>query len=110
MSDFTLRSWGIEQTRDMLWIGPMRPDGVKVDEVVAGLAIGPELTMAAAIKQLRNAHLIAAAPDLLDALQGAVSEIEDLRGYANNHGGMIDDVRCDYGRAAIAKALGKEEV
>lgn len=51
-----------------------------------------------------NAHLIAAAPDLLAALKDAADEVEDLRKYANNHGGMIDDERCDYARAAIAKA------
>jgi hypothetical protein len=44
--------------------------------------------------------------ELLEALEKAVEEIEDLRKYANNHGGMIDDERCDYARAAIAKARG----
>ena len=53
-----------------------------------------------------NARLIAAAPELLEALEKAVEEIEDLRKYANNHGGMLDDERCDYARAAIAKARG----
>lgn len=53
-----------------------------------------------------NARLIAAAPDLLEALRDAADEIEHLRKYANNNGAMIDDERCDYARAAIAKATG----
>jgi hypothetical protein len=101
MSDFTLKSWGIEQTREMLWIGPMRPDGMKVDEVVVGLTIGQELTMTAALKQLRNAHLIAAAPDLLEALLAAQFVIKSAR---------PDSGSLPLIREAIAKALGKEEV
>jgi hypothetical protein len=42
--------------------------------------------------------------EMLEALEQAVEEIEDLRRYANSHGGMIDDERCDYGREAIRKA------
>lgn len=54
-----------------------------------------------------NARLIASAPDLLAALEEAVSEVESLRGFVNSHGGMIDDENCDYGRAAIARAKGE---
>lgn len=53
-----------------------------------------------------DAYRFAAAPELLEALEQAVEEIECLRGFANNHGAMIDDEKCDYGRAAIAKAKG----
>ncbi len=45
---------------------------------------------------------------LLEALIQAAEEIEDLRKYANNHGGMIDNERCDYARAAITLATGKD--
>ncbi|APX66292.1 hypothetical protein AV944_11135 [Sphingomonas sp. LK11] len=55
-----------------------------------------------------NARLIAASPTLLEALTRAADEIEDLRKYANNHGGMIDNERCDYARAAITLATGKD--
>lgn len=55
-----------------------------------------------------NARLIAASPTLLEALIQAAEEIEDLRKYANNHGGMIDNERCDYARAAITLATGKD--
>lgn len=50
----------------------------------------------------------AASPTLLEALIQAVEEIEDLRKYANNHGAMIDNERCDYARAAITLATGKD--
>ena len=42
-----------------------------------------------------NARLIAAAPDLLEALEGAVCD------------GFCYHMRCDRGRAAIAKAKGE---
>lgn len=54
-----------------------------------------------------NAHLIASAPDLLEALQEACEIIQDLNRELNNHGGMIDDETFPEGLAAIAKALGE---
>lgn len=60
----------------------------------------------ASLDGVNNATLIAAAPDMLKALFEAADEVEELRRYANNHGGMIDNERCDYARAAITKALG----
>lgn len=66
---WTKGPWGVEQTSQMLWVGPMRPDGHKVDQVVVGLNIDRELTVTAALRQHRNAHLIASAPELADALE-----------------------------------------
>lgn len=95
--DQQAETWGIEQTRDMLWIGPMRPEGRKVDEVVVGLTIDSQLTHAAAFRQYRNARLIAAAPDLLAVAQMVV-EASELAGFSGPLG--------DAARAAIAKATG----
>lgn len=53
------------------------------------------------------ARLIAAAPELLEALQEACETIQDLNRELNNHGGMIDDETFPKGLAAIAKALGE---
>lgn len=90
--------WGIEQTREMLWIGPMRPDGIKVDDVVVGLTIDAELTVTAALRQYRNARLIAAAPELLEALQ----LVWDAYGFDPS----VDSSIWQAAREAIAKATG----
>lgn len=48
-----------------------------------------------------NAHLIAAAPDLLAALEQAITSMQDS-GYSNDH------VSVKSARAAIAKAKGQQ--
>jgi hypothetical protein len=102
--------WGIEQTRDMLWVGPMRPDGYKVEHVVVGLNIDSQLTHSAALRQLYNSRLIAAAPDMLAALEAAVEcgmvpKSSAREGGATAHARMVHVA--DEIRAAIAKALGR---
>ncbi len=52
--------------------------------------------------------MIAAAPELVEALREAIEEIEDLRGYANSHGGMIDNERCDDFRTLLARIEGEQ--
>ncbi|HID7507793.1 TPA: hypothetical protein ACXHW4_001616 [Enterobacter hormaechei] len=52
-------------------------------------------------KTIANAHLIAAAPDLLEALQSII-ELQ-TRGYV-----VLGDKYTDMTRAAISKALGEE--
>lgn len=69
--------WGIEQTKDMLWVGPLRPDGRKVDAVVVGLNIDADLKPEAALRQYRNARLIAAAPALLEACELLIAASAD---------------------------------
>jgi hypothetical protein len=71
---FTPGPWGIEQTNDTNWIGPLRADG-KVAFVVADTdreGLKPE----ALERNDANAHLLAAAPDLYEAL-------EEARGYVD---------------------------
>lgn len=52
-------------------------------------------------------RVLAAAPELLEALQEACETIQGLNRELNNHGGMIDDETFPKGLAAIAKALGE---
>lgn len=97
----------------------MRPDGHKVDAVVVGLNIDRELTVPAALRQYRNARLIAASPDLLEACEPLDAKLTHaLKSFgAAEHalGGPITDddaVMVSIGqlraiRAAIAKATGK---
>ena len=92
--NYTTGPWGIEQTPDMLWVGPMREDGHKVDEVVVGLTIGSDLTVTATLRQHWNAQLIAAAPELLEALRVVLDE-----GHSYESEGMARD----YARALLAR-------
>lgn len=65
-------------------------------------------------EQFANAYLIAAAPELLEALQGYMSAVKDMSeamkdGY-NVQGAISALVGWeDMARAAIAKAIGEEE-
>ncbi len=54
-----------------------------------------------------NARLIAAAPDLLEALKVLLNEVEDNRKYIPLHMGSKNTGAPDIARAAIAKVEGK---
>lgn len=56
-----------------------------------------------------NAHLIAAAPDLLEALQAALSQCLAWQGEPNEHSCEIHSEIVRQARAAIAKATGVKE-
>lgn len=101
MSKHTAGPWAIEKTASHNWIGPMRHDGIKIAEIVAGLERGSEYTRAFNARQDANARLIAAAPDLLEALQDLVSVAKD--------GWPFDRQPTLYDRArlAIRKATGE---
>lgn len=67
MSEHTPGPWGIEQTNNCNWIGPMRrAPSRKVKELVVHTD-REGLTIDALAKSDANARLIAAAPDLLEA-------------------------------------------
>lgn len=57
-------AWGIEHCPETLWIGPMRPDGIKVDEIVTSLDHGGYYIPEYNARQAANARLIASAPTL----------------------------------------------
>jgi len=111
---FTPGKW--EQTNDSSWSAenPQEEDGIcwtviraeSGEDVAIVMEATPDWRHAHMLDA--NARLIAASPTLLEALIQAVEEIEDLRKHANNHGAMIDNERCDYARAAITLATGKD--
>lgn len=70
--------WGIEQTDENNWIGPMRPDGRKVSEIVCHTD-REGLNVSALNRNDANARLIAAAPDLLAACKRLEAVVEMVR-------------------------------
>ena len=72
MSSFTPTPWGIERTRDTLWVGPMRPDGIKVASIVFSLHCGPDYTDEANDQERANAAFIVKAVNSHTALVTAL--------------------------------------
>ncbi|MDZ5813883.1 hypothetical protein U4I65_02380 [Stenotrophomonas maltophilia] len=96
-SKHTPGPWGIEQTDDTNWIGFMRPDGRKVELIVCTTQRDNFFKPDVQDKNDANARLIAAAPELLEALKDAVCAL-DCCGK--------DYPAAEKARAAIAKATG----
>lgn len=92
--------WGIEQTDSSNWIGRMRRDGVKVDEIVTSTDRF-NLTPEATARNDANARLIAAAPEMLEALR----HVFDL---CCTEGADCGDIDGDKIRSAIARATGEK--
>jgi len=67
--------WGFESTDKTIWLGIIKTNanGSKVDVVVADFDCGPDYSEAFNARQLANARLIAAAPDL--ARKAASAEV-----------------------------------
>lgn len=96
-SKHTPGPWGIEQTDDTNWIGFMRPDGRKVELIVCTTSRDNFFKPETQEQNDANARLIAAAPELLEALKDAVCAL-DCCGK--------DYPAAEKARAAIAKATG----
>ena len=101
MSKHTPGPWTVENASGvMLWIGAMRvPDEARygLHTIITGIDIEDLTPEACAIKEA-NAHLIAAAPDLLEACE-AVAATTWSRNTAEKIGAQV--------RAAIKKARGE---
>ena len=74
-------------------------------EEIHGLHIGDEREAVLTVSDL--SAILAQREALLEALKDACDEIRDLRRYANNRGGMIDEENFVEGLAAIALATGE---
>ena len=68
MGKWTPGKWGVEQTPERNWIGPMRSDGRKINEIVCSTD-REGLREDAVAENDANARLIAAAPELAEALK-----------------------------------------
>jgi len=97
------REPGIE-SRD-LSVGPVS-GGIAVADIVTTNAHGIATKESIGTGHA-NARLIAAAPELLEALEGAVKELESVRDYlAPSIWGAVGAARLAAAQAAIAKAKG----
>ena len=93
MSKFTPGPWTVEETAETYWIGTVRANTHKVGEVITGLDHGP-YTEDAEERILANANLLAAAPDLYEALDAIIRRVALVSPYY------------EMARAALTKADG----
>jgi hypothetical protein len=92
--------WGIEVTSDGSWIGPMRAAGDKVANIVVRVDTDREYKMEVLAEKKANARLIAAAPDLLEALEA----LERYLRQTPHH----NAIEAAAARKVIAKARGEQ--
>lgn len=101
---FTKGPWGIEQTKTTNWIGPMRKSGDgKIAEIVCSTN-REDLELAALEREDANAALIAASPELFEALEACIPTLESVWMLT---GSKSRKERLDQARAALAKATPK---
>jgi hypothetical protein len=96
-AQFTPGPWGVEPSQWNLWIGPMRSDGRKLESIVVSVSTDLNLKPEAKANREANARLIAAAPDLLAALEA----------FVDGDNGDSIDTRYENARQAVAKARGE---
>lgn len=81
--------WIIEQTETMLWVGTGRKKDLKVDDIIIGVEHGPSYKDSYNAIASANAALIAAAPDLLDCVNDALSDLPMPDGMRNHFESII---------------------
>lgn len=92
--------WETEKIRDTLFVGLMKSSGISMEHIVCSFEQGSELKMEANIENKANAHLIAAAPELLEF---AIMMLQSVDG-----GGKVvtvQDHHLEELRSAVHKAL-----
>jgi hypothetical protein len=99
-------SWGIEYGTDTLWVGPMRRDEQKVSAVVVDVEYHPDLKPEARAEKLANALLIAASPDMREALNTCLSVFESIHIQEDDRG--IVEIAMAIAKLALSKASQQE--
>lgn len=94
---WTYGPWGIEDARGVQWIGQIREHSHKVMRIVVGMEDYSHFHDAAKKRAVANAHLIAAAPELVEALERMIGEFAP----------MSQNAAAVQARAALAKAYGE---
>lgn len=98
MKKYTLGPWAIEETEDTIFI---LASG-KCDAQIASIELGSEIVIChdetGPHEAKSNAHLISAAPDMLEALENFVNQFEI---------GILPRSACEQAKIAIKKAKGE---
>lgn len=107
MSGHTRGPWALLLPND-LWVGrPIDDWAITVDDHDTWICTGPTWDADHSEESAANARLIAAAPDLLSALERVVGTVEHMYHTNPDPDGSLwaDVIAC---RAAIAKATGSQ--
>lgn len=106
--------WMVERSDGMVWIGRKKAFSDKVGDVITGISYGNEYSDEYNERVLADAHLIAAAPDLLKSESKLAAEVGGLKAFEDEVRAVIGNTnwnvlmqRLDESYAAIAKAEGR---
>lgn len=114
-TEHTPTPWGIERTRDTMWIGPMRPDGHKVASIVFYVHRGPDYIDEHNMRAEANAEFIVNAVNSHDEMLAALKDAKDTihacdAGDPTTETGWANDDLLDVWKAcdaAISRATGQ---
>jgi hypothetical protein len=109
-----LTPWIVEDTGSRLWVGPSKAWAHKVGDVVCAFDIGSDLTEEANERARIRASLIAAAPEMLEALDGILHFTDGFGFYRTQSPagkaleGWIEAARAIIDKATTANSVGTE--
>lgn len=82
----TATPWGIERDSSTLWIGPMRSDGKKINEIVTSIDADPTLKPEVLQRNEADAVFIVKACNNHDELVKALQFYAEGKHYQEGHG------------------------
>lgn len=103
---FTKGPWGIEMTRERLFVGPTSTDGEVIDNVCC-FNVGAKHAPSFLARQSANARLVANAPHMFDVLESSAADPEDMTNWSDEQVRGWAYAVARNSQAAIAKALGR---
>lgn len=95
--EVTKGPWELEETTQTLWLGRLRRDGIKMDEIVIGFSIS-DLTEAAEKQKRNHAAFIANARTAYPAsIARELRLIEAMWTIVSQDSASVEDIRATYG-------------
>ena len=105
MTKHTPGPWIVEETPEHLWIGPPRHNSHKLESIVTDIDNSTDYLPAVRDTRIANARLIAAAPEMLEALMEAGIFLYKHESYFGSNGPWL----LDHLRDVIKKAKGEQK-